>query len=118
MEARAEYRGSGPDFLRPLGETEFVLGLAKASQSGGPGRPPVLAMVGHADLRLGQDVRGVLEAHLELAGGFFKGIRHVTAADHDPNVREWSARIDTEVMRSDDFLAGVCGTVEAWAQFR
>src|SRR5207249_3666643 len=40
IEARAMYRADGPEEMRPVGEVEFVQGLAAASASGlyGPGR--------------------------------------------------------------------------------
>ena len=40
IEARAMYRASGPEEMRPVGEVEFVQGLAAASASGlyGPSR--------------------------------------------------------------------------------
>ena len=40
VEARAMYRAEGPEEMRPVGEVEFVQGLAAASASGlyGPGR--------------------------------------------------------------------------------
>jgi hypothetical protein len=54
IEARSMYRPDGPEELRPVGEVEFVQGLAAASASGlyGPGRAAA-AIVGHADLKLG-----------------------------------------------------------------
>ena len=40
IEARSMYRADGPEEMRPVGEVEFVQGLAAASASGlyGPGR--------------------------------------------------------------------------------
>jgi len=63
IEARAMYRADGPEEMRPVGEVEFVQGLAAASASGlyGPGRAAA-AIVGHANLNLGQGVAPVLEA--------------------------------------------------------
>src|ERR1041384_7631730 len=54
LEARAMYRPDGPVELRPVGEVEFVQGLAAASASGiyGPSRAAA-AIIGHADLKLG-----------------------------------------------------------------
>ena len=58
LEARSMYRADGPDELRPVGEVEFVQGLAAASASGvyGPSRAAA-AIMGHADLKLGQTWR-------------------------------------------------------------
>src|SRR6201987_6447114 len=37
VEARSFYRASGPEAFRPVGEVEFVNGVAAMSASGGPG---------------------------------------------------------------------------------
>src|SRR5262249_27693770 len=46
MECRAMYRADGPEAMRPVGETEFVAGIAAMSGSGAggptPGAPGVL----------------------------------------------------------------------------
>ena len=53
IEARAMYRPDGPAELRPVGEVEFVQGLAAASASGvyGPCRA-ASAIVGHANFKV------------------------------------------------------------------
>lgn len=82
LQCRAMYRAAGPEALRPVGETEFVNGVAAMSASGGYGPARVCAgIVGFADLRLGAAVREVLEAHLRAGGGRFRGIRHSAAWD-------------------------------------
>ena len=55
VEARAMYRADGPAEMRPVGEVEFVQGLAAASASGlyGTSRAAA-AIVGHANLNLGE----------------------------------------------------------------
>src|SRR5690606_13085152 len=71
-ECHSMYRAWGPDELRPVGETEFVAGVAAMAESGtfGPARL-CAAMFGGADLTLGSRVEPVLEAHLRAAGGPF-----------------------------------------------
>jgi hypothetical protein len=63
IEARAMYRADGPEEMRPVGEVEFVQGLAAASGSGlyGPGRAAA-AIISHANLNLGDRVEPVLDA--------------------------------------------------------
>jgi hypothetical protein len=63
IEARAMYRADGPEEMRPVGEVEFVQGLAAASASGlyGPGRAAA-AIISHANLNLGDRVEPVLDA--------------------------------------------------------
>ena len=80
LQCRAMHRADGPEAFRPVGETEFVNGVAAMSASGGYGPARVCAgIVGHADLTLGAPVREVLEAHLRAGGGRFRGIRHTNA---------------------------------------
>jgi L-fuconolactonase len=87
VQCRAMHRASGAEEMRPVGETEFVNGVAAMSASGSYGAAKVCqGIVGHADLRLGSRVRAVLEAHLRAAPDRFRGIRHITAWDPDPSV--------------------------------
>jgi predicted TIM-barrel fold metal-dependent hydrolase len=90
VQCRAFHRAGGPEALRPVGETEFVNGVAAQSASGEYGPAQICAgIVGHADLRLGAKVREVLEAHILAGGGAngrFRGIRHITAWDEDASL--------------------------------
>jgi len=87
VQCRAMHRASGPEEMRPVGETEFVNGVAAMSASGGYGKAAVCAgIVGYADLRLGARVKPVLEAHLKAAPDRFRGIRHITAWDADASI--------------------------------
>ena len=64
VECSASYRNAGPEHLQPVGETEFVAGVAAMSESGAYGPTRLCeGIVGHADLTLGADVERVLEAH-------------------------------------------------------
>ena len=77
IEARAMYRPDGPAEMCPVGEVEFVQGLAAASATGlyGPCRA-ASAIVGHANLNLGDRVTPVLEALKAASPNRFRGIRH------------------------------------------
>src|SRR5438045_1721060 len=77
IEARAMYRAGETEERRPVGEVEFVQGLAAASASGlyGPARAAA-AIVGHADLNLGGRVEEVLDALQAASPNRFRGIRH------------------------------------------
>ncbi len=88
IECRSMYRAHGPEALKPVGETEFVNGIAAMSASGqyGGGRVAA-AIVGHADLTLGDAVAPVLEAHIAAGGGRFRGIRHSVSWDASDEVR-------------------------------
>jgi predicted TIM-barrel fold metal-dependent hydrolase len=107
VECRQMYRADGPAELASLGETEFAAGIAAMSASGGYG-PRRLGhrIVGNADLRLGDRLRPVLEAHLAAAGGRFRGIRMHTAFSGEglfgfPPDPAWQG-----VLRDPAFVAG------------
>ena len=84
MQAQTRYRPDGPVALRPVGETEFVTAVAEKHAA----VPPQVAqgIVGHVDLRLGPEVRGVLEAHIQVGQGRFKGVRHLSTWDADASL--------------------------------
>ena len=87
VEARSMYRATGPEALRPVGEVEFANGAAAMSASGGYGPAAICAgIVGHANLLLGEAARAVLEAEIAAGQGRFRGIRHSSAFDADPDV--------------------------------
>ena len=81
MQALTRYRASGPQALKPVGETEYV---AQVTQTAFP--QVAAGIVGHADLRHGAAVREVLEAHLQAGAGRFRGIRHLTTWDADASL--------------------------------
>jgi predicted TIM-barrel fold metal-dependent hydrolase len=87
VDGDAMYRADGPSEYRVVGETEFVNGQAAMSASGlyGPSRI-ALGIVGTADCRIGERVKGVLEAHLVAGGGRFRGIRQTGAWDADASI--------------------------------
>lgn len=82
VQASSMYRAQGPVEMRPVGETEFVNGIAAMSASGIYGKTKVCAgIVGHADLTLSGRVEPVLTALVRAGGDRFRGIRHITAWD-------------------------------------
>ena len=104
VEARSMYRTDGPEELRPVGEVEFVQGLAAASASGlyGPGRAAA-AIIGRADLKLGAGVEPVLEALQAASPNRFRGIRHSVGWDPHPEVPSREAE---GVLASEHYRAG------------
>ena len=101
------YRADGPEEMRPVGEVEFVQGLAAASASGlyGPGRAAA-AIVGHANLNLGARVEPVLEALQVASPTRFRGIRHSVTWDPHPEVENTAAHSMQGQLASDQFRAG------------
>lgn len=87
VECHSMYRADGPEAFRPVGEIEFVNGIAARSASGAYGPIRMCAgIVGHADLTLGDRVQAVLEAEIAAGDGRFRGIRHSAAWDADTAV--------------------------------
>ncbi len=77
IEAGSMYRADGPAAMKPVGEVEFVNGIAAMSASGKYGKARLCAgIIGHADLMLGDAARPVLEALIAAGNGRFRGIRH------------------------------------------
>ena len=88
IECASMYKSTGPESLRPVGETEFVNGIAAMSASGQYGKTRIAAgIVGFADLNLGDAVGEVLDAHIAAGCGRFRGIRHAGGYDESPDVR-------------------------------
>jgi predicted TIM-barrel fold metal-dependent hydrolase len=107
VQCRSMHRAGGPEAFRPVGETEFVNGVAAMSASGGFGPAAICAgIVGHADLRLGRAVEPVLEAHIRAGGGRFRGIRHITAYDPDPSLMNPAYTPPPGLMGDATFRAG------------
>ena len=106
LQCHAMYRAHGPEEMRPVGETEFVAGVAAMSDSGGYGATRVAAgIVGFADLTLGDRVEPVLEAHIRAGGGRFRGVRHSGNWDADPVIGNGASGPD--IYRRVDFRAGL-----------
>ena len=74
VEARSEYRTDGPEEYRCVGEVEFVQAIADESATGahGEGRAAA-AIIGRADLKMGDGVRPVLEALQAASPNRFRG---------------------------------------------
>lgn len=91
LECHAMHRADGPEEMRPVGETEFVVGQAAISASGSYG-PAKIAhrIVGTANLLLGGAAAPVLEAHIAAGGGRFRGIR-MSVAYCDAGMFGWAA---------------------------
>jgi len=107
MECGAMYRQDGPAEMRPVGETEFVNGVAAMSASGVYGDVRACAgIVGHADLKLGSSIKAVLEAHLAAGGGRFRGIRQSASWDADANVLGPLSRNQPGLYARPDFHKG------------
>ena len=111
VEARSMYRADGPDDMKPVGEVEFVQGLAAASAAGlyGPGRAAA--------------AKPVLEALEAASPNRFRGIRHTVTWDDNPEVANTAAHKIKGQMSSDNFRAGakiladMGHSLEGWMYF-
>lgn len=88
LECSTGYRLDGPESLKPVGETEFVVEeTALCGPTSGKGTEVAAGIVGFADLRLGRKVAPVLEAHIEAGEGRFRGIRHSAAVNLEAGLK-------------------------------
>jgi L-fuconolactonase len=93
VENRAQYRNSGPEEMKPVGETEFFDSVsARAAAAPRLSTAVAAGIVGHADLISGEAVSEVLEAHLKASPSRFRGIRHSTTWDESDTVRSDARR--------------------------
>jgi len=108
MQCNSMYRAVGPAHMRPVGETEFVAGIAAMSDSGGYGKTRVAAgIMGFADLTAGDWVTPVLEAHIRAGGGRFRGVRHSCGYDPDPVIGNSPREAQPGLYLRDDFRLGM-----------
>jgi L-fuconolactonase len=108
LECQAMYRRAGPAEMAPVGEVEFVNGIAAMSASGNYGPCRVAeAIIGHADLTIGARVRDVLEAEIAVGCGRFRGIRHGVAWDGSDAIGRFASRaVPPHQVRDPTFRAG------------
>ncbi|MBQ73819.1 MAG: amidohydrolase [Gammaproteobacteria bacterium] len=107
VECDSMYRLEGPVALAPVGETEFVQGIAAMSASGQYGSTRIAAgIVGFADLSLGNNVRSVLEAHKIAGSNRFSGIRHATGWHPSEDIRNSHTNPPESLLLNDSFREG------------
>lgn len=107
VECTERYRDSGPELLRPLGETEFVRDFAAEALLGPAASKGICAaIVGRADLTLGSEVEELLVQHVELGRGRFRGIRQSTAYEDTGTVRSTARIPPAQVLMNPAFREG------------
>ncbi len=104
VECGAGYRDQGPEYLRPVGEIEFV--GQQAELSADTDGAEIAGIVGFADLTRGNSVEEVLAAQDAEGGGKFRGIRHANAWDRSDQIRESHTKPPPELLAHDDFREG------------
>jgi L-fuconolactonase len=107
LQCDSMYRSGGDPALAPIGETEFVNGVAAMAASGVYGPIKACAgIVGFADLFLGKEVDRVLEMHLERGGERFKGIRYCSVWDADRTIKSTPMDFPRSMLLDARFRAG------------
>jgi predicted TIM-barrel fold metal-dependent hydrolase len=112
------YRTGGPEELRPVGEVEFLEAAANRAAADTTIKTRIAAaIVGFADLSLGDAVAPVLEAHLAASPGRFRGIRYSTTWDASGELRnETGPRMlaDGNFRRGFSWLKKLHLSFDAW----
>ncbi|MES5488438.1 amidohydrolase family protein [Bradyrhizobium sp. INPA03-11B] len=107
VDCRSMYRADGPEAFRPVGEVEFANGVAAMAASGGYGKTAICAgIVSHVNLLIGDQAKAVLEAEIAAGNGRFRGIRHSSAWDEDPNVAHMYANRPKGILLDSTFRRG------------
>ena len=108
VEANAMHRADGPRAMAPVGEIEFVNGIAAMSASGQYGKTRVAAgIIGHADMRLGARAGPVLDAMIRAAPARFRGIRHSATWDADAALPKHRHVSGPHLLLDETFRAGI-----------
>jgi len=108
IECAAMYKADGPEAMKPVGETEFINGIAAISASGNYGPARIAAgIVGSVDLTLGSAVEPVLAAHIDAGGGRFRGIRHGVSWDACDELPDIRTKPGQYLLLNPDYRAGV-----------
>ena len=82
------YRETGPEHLKPVGETEWIDSIATDFGSRNPQDAKLCAgIVGHVDFRLSEHVDEALEAH-KSASARFRGIRQGASWSDDAEITQ------------------------------
>jgi L-fuconolactonase len=113
VECHASYSEEGLEDFKPIGETRFVAGIARASRALQAGQESgtkalIAGFVGHANLTLDSHLlREILQAHEQQAEGLFRGIRHAGARDANPKALSIPGRAPERLYADPRFREGV-----------
>jgi predicted TIM-barrel fold metal-dependent hydrolase len=118
VECRYAYRNDGADELKPVGEVEFLASVADRVAAEARIRTRVAAaIVGHADLLLGDAVAAVLEAHVGASPQRFRGIRDSATWDASDALRSEAPQgllRDSKFRRGLSWLEKLHLSFDAW----
>ena len=106
VECGQGYFESGSEAMQPVGETKFVQEVseqAKANKS----KAQIEGIVGHVDMMLGSSAKEILEAHIEMGKGKFKGIRHGASWDESKEIRNSHSTPIRHIYLNNEFQKGI-----------
>lgn len=104
MQCWEGYRTEGPEHMLCVGETEWVDNFAAQTRAE-PAKAQIGAIIGTAELRLGEGVREVLLAH-QKASSLFRGIRLAAAWDADEAIMSMPGLDDGDLYGDVKFREG------------
>ncbi|WP_321969010.1 amidohydrolase family protein [Paraburkholderia tropica] len=108
VQCRSMLRASGPAEMAPVGEVEFVNGVAAMAASGAYGKTLLCdAIVAGADLSRGTAVLSVIEAMVAASGGRLRGVRNPVAWHEDKAVQSSPVTPPRGLMADAGFRDGV-----------
>ena len=102
IECTQEFLTSGPEHLKPVGETIFVKKIADEAKKE-PSKSQISGIVSHADMTLGEGINEVLDLHFQYGESLFKGIRHAGGWDPHENMRNSHHSPSKDMYLSDVF---------------
>ena len=118
-ECHSMYRQEGPPEQQSLGETEFVRGQAAMSAGGDFGSARACdVMFGNVDLTLGGAVEPLLEQHIEVSGGRFRGVRLSSGWHADDRLHNVAPQphllLDPQVMEAAGVIKRLGLSLDCW----
>ena len=105
MQCRENFRTTGPELLRPVGEMEWMARVAEEAKRGPADSFRIAALIGDAPLIQGSAVRELLEAHLA-ATPLVRGIRDMGLWDASPEVDKVDAATGLNMYGEPSFRKG------------
>ena len=121
VECMSKYWDGTSKAMSPVGETEFVQSVANVCATGDYGEiKAAAAIVGHADLLLGDAVDEVLARHIEASPNRFRGIRHACGWDASAVIRNSHTNPPHQLYLTEEFRKGFARlgefdlTFDAW----
>jgi len=106
MECGQGYYPDGEERFKPVGETEYVAGVAKTSKNL-KNYPSILGIIGYADMMLGAEVGEVLKTHIGVGDGLFRGIRHAAGWDESDMIDNSHSNPEKNIYFNTNFRRGI-----------